>query len=136
MREGKVQRKQGLSFNELKQPNQGVKLVTILEKPKKLLRGKYHFNSKRTRLPKWDMQETQVWSLGREETHSSILAWRIPWTVEPGRLHSPWGHMNWTWLKWLSMHALGENTESNSVVKKKTEYWWNQVANSILATFL
>ena len=22
-------------------------------------------------------------------THSSILAWRIPWTEEPGRLHSP-----------------------------------------------
>ena len=33
------------------------------------------------------MQETQVWSLGQEdplekemETHSSILAWEIPWT--------------------------------------------------------
>ena len=24
-------------------------------------------------------------------THSSILAWRIPWTEEPGSLHSPWG---------------------------------------------
>ena len=24
-------------------------------------------------------------------THSSILAWRIPWTEEPGGL-SPWGH--------------------------------------------
>ena len=24
-------------------------------------------------------------------THSSILAWRIPWTEEPGRLHSTWG---------------------------------------------
>ena len=23
--------------------------------------------------------------------HSSILAWKIPWTVEPGRLHRPWG---------------------------------------------
>ena len=39
------------------------------------------------------MQETWVWSLGREDplekemaTHSSILAWRIPWTEEPGRL--------------------------------------------------
>ena len=39
------------------------------------------------------MQETQVWSLGREDplekemaTHSSILAWRITWTEEPGRL--------------------------------------------------
>ena len=25
-------------------------------------------------------------------THSSILAWRMPWTEEPGRLHSPCGH--------------------------------------------
>ena len=24
-------------------------------------------------------------------THSSTLVWRIPWTEEPGRLHSPWG---------------------------------------------
>ena len=41
------------------------------------------------------MQETQVPSLGREDplekgtaTHSSILAWRSPWTQEPGRLQS------------------------------------------------
>ena len=39
------------------------------------------------------MQETQVQSLGQEDplekemaTHSSILAWKIPWTEEPGRL--------------------------------------------------
>ena len=39
------------------------------------------------------MQETWVQSLGWEDpleeakaTHSSILAWRIPWTEEPGRL--------------------------------------------------
>ena len=42
-----------------------------------------------------ETQETQVWSLGREEpleekmaTHSNILAWKIPWTEEPGRLQS------------------------------------------------
>ena len=41
------------------------------------------------------MQETQLQSLGREDTlkkgmatHYSILAWRIPWTEEPGRLQS------------------------------------------------
>ena len=41
------------------------------------------------------MQETQVLSLVREDpleegmtTHSSILAWRIPWTEEPGGLQS------------------------------------------------
>ena len=39
------------------------------------------------------MQEIQVQSLGQEDplekrmaTHSSILAWRIPWTEEPGEL--------------------------------------------------
>ena len=41
------------------------------------------------------MQDTWVRSLGREDppekemaTHSSILAWRIPWTEEPGQLQS------------------------------------------------
>ena len=41
------------------------------------------------------MQETQVQSLGQEDplekemaTHSSILAWRIPWTEEQGGLQS------------------------------------------------
>ena len=59
--------------------------------------GSLHWTSQvaqwqRIRLP---MQETQVRSLGQEDsleegmaTHSSILAWRIPWTEEPGRLQS------------------------------------------------
>ena len=41
------------------------------------------------------MQETRVRFLGREDplekemaTHSSILAWKIPWTEEPDRLQS------------------------------------------------
>ena len=41
------------------------------------------------------MQETGVQSLGREDllekemaTHSSVLAWEISWTEEPGRLQS------------------------------------------------
>ena len=41
------------------------------------------------------MQETQVQSLGWEDplekemvSHSSILAWKIPWTEEPGKLQS------------------------------------------------
>ena len=43
------------------------------------------------------MRETQVLSLGWEgplekemATHSSVFAWRIPWTEEPGGLR-PWG---------------------------------------------
>ena len=41
------------------------------------------------------MRETHVQSLGQEDpleketaTHSSTLAWKIPWTEEPGRLQS------------------------------------------------
>ena len=41
-------------------------------------------------------------------THSSILAWRIPWTEEPRGLLSMGSH-SWTWLKRLSMHVcIGE----------------------------
>ena len=47
-------------------------------------------------------QETWVRSLGREEpleeemaTHSNILAWKIPWTEEPGGLQSI-GSQSWT----------------------------------------
>ena len=50
------------------------------------------------------MQEMGVQSLGQEDplekgmaTHSSILAWRIPWTVEPGGLHTVHGvAKSWT----------------------------------------
>ena len=46
------------------------------------------------------MQELWIQSLGREDplekgiaNHSSILAWRIPWTEEPGGVeYCPWGH--------------------------------------------
>ena len=44
-----------------------------------------------------EIQETEIRSLGQEDplekdmaTHSSILAWRIPWIVEPGVLQSMW----------------------------------------------
>ena len=44
------------------------------------------------------MQDTRVRSLDWKNplekemaTHSSILAWRIPWTEEPGRLHTVHG---------------------------------------------
>ena len=63
---------------------------------------------KRTPLP---VQDTQVWSLDREDpleegiaSHSSILAWRIPWPEEPGGLQSIVAKSQ-TRLKQLSMHA-------------------------------
>ena len=59
------------------------------------------------------MQETWVWSLGWEDplekgmaTHSSILAWRIPWTEEPGRIqfigYQRVGH---DWVTFSSSHV-------------------------------
>ena len=55
------------------------------------------------------MQETQVQSLGWEDllekgtaAHSSILAWRIPWTEEHGGLQS----MELSTTKQLSLHKL------------------------------
>ena len=50
-------------------------------------------SGKRTHLPMQEIQETWVWSLGWEDpleeslaTHSSIFAWRIPWTEKPDGL--------------------------------------------------
>ena len=49
------------------------------------------------------MQETWVQSLGWDDplkkgkaTHSSILAWRIPWTI-----YSPWGHKELYTTEWF-----------------------------------
>ena len=59
--------------------------------------------------------EIQVRSLGQEDplekgmaTYFSILAWRIPWTEEPGRLHSPWGpkELDTSEQLTLSLHLL------------------------------
>ena len=54
-----------------------------------------------------DMEEMQVWSLGREYsleeemvTHSTIPAWRIPWTEEPGGLQSMgWQRVRQDWAE-------------------------------------
>ena len=51
------------------------------------------------------VQETQVWSLGQEDplekemaTHSSILAWKIPW------MEDPWGRKELDTTEWLRFH--------------------------------
>ena len=79
------------------------------------------------------MEETWVQSLGGEDplekgmaTHSSILAWRIPWTEEPGGLQST-GSQSWTQL--TDFHTFRktnkdllyntENSTQNSVMTYK-----------------
>ena len=61
--------------------------------------------------------QTWVWTLGQEDplekelaTHSSILAWKIPWTEEPGRLQS---------------------IESQRVRHDRALAWWTTYSNSI-----
>ena len=61
-----------------------------------------------------EMQETRVRSVGQEgplekemATHSSILAWRIPWTEEPGGLQSV-GSGELDRPEGLSIHACTE----------------------------
>ena len=63
------------------------------------------------------MQDTWVWSLGREEplgakemaTHSSIFAWRIPWMKQPGRLQSMgWQRVVHDWATSLHFNMILE----------------------------
>ena len=69
------------------------------------------------------MQETWVWSLGREDplekemaTHSSFLAWRIPWTEELGRLQSTGSQrVRYDWVTSLSLLS-GESLGQRSLV--------------------
>ena len=58
-----------------------------------------------------EMQEIWVRTLGQEDplekgmaTHSRILAWRIPWTEEPGRLQSMELQVRHDWSDWTHTH--------------------------------
>ena len=72
------------------------------------------------------MQETWVRSLGREDllkeertTHSSILAWEIPWTEKPGRLQSTGLKKNQTplsnWKTAATTSTLCRKKDANTV---------------------
>ena len=63
-----------------------------------------------------EMQETQVPSLGQGDhlekemaTHSSVFAWEISWTEEPGGLYSPWGHKELDMTEWQSPIYINNN---------------------------
>ena len=76
-----------------------------------------------------EMQEMQVGSLGGEDpleeemaTVSSILAWKIPWTVEPGGLPSIGlqrdGH-NWATERWAHIDQKQDSQEAGEIVREK-----------------
>ena len=63
---------------------------------------------KKILLPMQEVQEMQVGSLGQKDaleeemaTHSSILAWEIPWIEEPG---GPWGCIESNTIEGLNTH--------------------------------
>ena len=78
------------------------------------------------------MQETQamqIQSLGRKDsleegmaTHSSLLAWRIPWRETPGGLQSPGlQRVRHDWATWHSMHASIKDSYTQHV--RVTQMW-------------
>ena len=74
------------------------------------------------------MQETWIWTLTWENplekgmaTHSSILAWRIPWTEEPGGPQSMGSQRvrhNWTTNTFTSVSVLGENQNVTNLFQR------------------
>ena len=91
------------------------------------------------------MEETGVQSLGwedpREEkmtTHSSILAWRIPWTEEPGGLQSMGSQSDTT--ERLSMHGrlrkwkavIGVNSRRAELIRSMNPLLEAMVKNAVV----
>ena len=85
------------------------------------------------------MRETGVQSLSQEDllgkemaTHSSILACKIPWTEEPGRLQSMWsqrvGHGWATSLHFTSLHFKGDSWEKTEGITKLLEWALQNIA--------
>ena len=71
------------------------------------------------------MQETRVWALGWEDppekemaTHSSTIAWKIPWTEEPGRLQSMGlQRVRHDWVTSLSLSGRYYKCQNNHQIK-------------------
>ena len=80
------------------------------------------------RLP--TLRETWVRSLGREDplekemiTHSSTLAWKIPWTEEPGRLQSMGSLKSQTRLSDFTFIFRFHTLEKEMAIHSKTIVW-------------
>ena len=83
------------------------------------------------------MWETWVWCLGQEDplekeiaTHSSTLAWKIPWMEEPGRLQSM-GLQSQTWLSDLSSLYFIQSLLDPGLEKLVSCLLWRWIASHI-----
>ena len=81
----------------------------------------------------WKRQETQVWSLGREDpleermaSHSSILAWKIPRIEEPGGLlSSVLQRVSHDWSDWTHTYTHARtHTHTHTHTHIKSTYGW------------
>ena len=84
------------------------------------------------------MQETRVQSLGQEDllekemaTHSSILAWKIPWTKEPGRLQSM-ESQSWTSLSNFTLTQVYSPT--SNAEESEVEWFYEDLQDLIELT--
>ena len=76
-----------------------------------------------------DSRDTETWvrSLGREDaleeemlTHSRVLAWRVPWTGEPGELQSMGSQrVGHDWSGWAHVKTLKNSNENHSLLSYK-----------------
>ena len=89
------------------------------------------------------MQETLVWSLGQEDslekemaTHSSTLAWKIPWTEEPCKLQSMGSQRirHNERLHYTSLHRVPSSAAKNiiSLILVLTIWWCPCVEVSLM----
>ena len=62
-----------------------------------------------------------------DATHSSILAWRIPWTEEPGGLYCPWGCNKSDTTEWLTLSffqaSLSRFPNMPRVAARRIKFW-------------
>ena len=79
------------------------------------------------------MQEIQVRSLGREDTleeematHSSTLAWKIPWTEKPGAGYSPQGCKESHMTEWLHF-SLSMLISSGFFIQNTLNIFWRKI---------
>ena len=87
-------------------------------------------------LPMPKIQEMQVWSLGQEDsleeeraTHSSILAWEVPRTEEPGGLQSTGSQR--VRHKWMCSHFLIYETGMTACIQSACEHRMNKYMQSL-----
>ena len=82
------------------------------------------------------IRKTRVWFLGQEDpleegmtTHSSILAWEIPWTQEPGGLRRIGSRKESDMAEWitLSLHPFPGFSQYSSLGQRPTGQWGPEI---------